>query len=235
MLQIRFISPLGKGLKSCVVNKVIIDGCTHLKPSVVPEVQHAGTVLLPPVLPPVGLDQGLVLLTILVVLHIGALAHTVSVETNIFGHIVGHVDLVYLMVDVVDLFPMVSVAVVGVRPVVGEPCQLWRVHKGGNSHCVGVIRVEVGASLQHLVGEPLELPHNKVTAVTFHQVIIASYQDHVQGPGVLLDHVIQPESIGKGVKGTTWYGHIVNVHGVSTVLAGGNVVRWSKELVKGAV
>ena len=71
--------------------------------------------------------------------------------------------------------------------------------------------------------------------MTFHQVIIASYQDHVQGPGVLLDHVIQPESIGKCVKGTTWYGHIVNVHGVSTVLAGGNVVRWSKELVKGAV
>ena len=48
-----------------------------------------------------------------------------------------HNDLVDLMVDEVDLFSMVSVVVVGVGAIVGEPCQLGRVHECGNCQCWG--------------------------------------------------------------------------------------------------
>ena len=43
---------------------------------------------------------------------------------------------------------------------------------------VGVIRVEVGASLHHNFGEPLKLPNNEVTHVSFLQVVVTCYQDH---------------------------------------------------------
>ena len=132
-----------KELEGSVDDEIVIDGPSHLEPLVVPEVQHVGAVLLPPVFPPVGLDHGLVLLTILVKHHLGGLAHTVCVEPGILGNIVNHVELFNLMINVINLLPVVSVVIVGVGPVVREPCQLGRVHEGGNSHCVGANGAEV--------------------------------------------------------------------------------------------
>ena len=49
-------------------------------------------------------------------------------ETDILGDIVGHIQLVYLVVDEVDFLPGVNIVIVREGAIVGEPCQ----HVGNN-------------------------------------------------------------------------------------------------------
>ena len=117
--------------------------------------------------------------------------------------------------------------------IVWEPGQLWCIHEVGDCH--SVVLAMVNASHLDIVSEPGEALHDAVSGVAIDHVIVAGHKHNIQRFRVPFLHIVQPESMSKGIYSSTWYGDIVAVHDIPFILLGGIVARRGIELVESAV
>ena len=174
-------------------DEVIVDGRGHLEPPVVVEMQHAGRVSLLPMFPAVCLNVAVMFLTIYVAVLSGGRADPVCVEVGEEWGAVGDVQQLDGLVEPHNFFQLVFI-LWRLLTIVREPSKLWWIHQGCNCHCVGSLLVKLsGALLQNHFGELLKTGYNEVTTIIMYKVVVASDQDHVQGFGVMLEHIVKLE------------------------------------------
>ena len=93
-------------LQGSVQHKVIVQSSTH---PVISHVEHPIRLLLTPMLPPMRPSLILVDLPILVLVLPGCFSNTVCVETNTNGHTILPVSQLNLVIQPVNLFPLIDI------------------------------------------------------------------------------------------------------------------------------
>ena len=89
--------------------------------------------------------------------------------------------------------------------------------------------------IQDGLGEVFVAIHDVVSAVTLDHVVVSSYNDNIQWPGVLHKLVIQPKSMVKSFNTSLRNSNVVDVHSVTLILTLGQVVWGGKELVESGI
>ena len=143
-------------------------------------------------LPPVALHVLHLDLPVLVPDVNGGLTGAIAVEAWKYWDRIINIKLCNFSIKVVNFFPFIIV-IEGFWAIVGKPAQFRRVHKGGNSHCIGNIGVLNLANVQDGAGKLLEPVHHIVPAVAEQQVSSASDHHNIHRAGK--GGIIQPESM----------------------------------------
>ena len=74
--------------------KILVDGNSHLHTPIIAQVKHSGGIVLPPVLPSMGLHHPLVELPVLVNVVPGGGSDPIRVETRVVGDAISPIQLV---------------------------------------------------------------------------------------------------------------------------------------------
>ena len=166
--------------------------------------------------PPVSFDSSLVNLSIPVSVAPGSCPDTIGVKTRKFRNVVPPILLVDSGIQPINFLSLIVISRVGDRPIVGKPCQLRSVHKGGDGD--GVLHL-VDLGIEDHGSKFLELVHNVLPVIIPNEVVIPCHDAHIHWPTMHSIQILDPKSITEGVDTSTFNGKIVAVKKIPSMLA----------------
>ena len=105
-----------------VLQEVFIDGPAKFKAFFIGQVKHPAVFLLSPPVPPMSFEGPHSCLSKIINPGGGRSPHSIGMDTEVAGDTVGKVDVMYLIVDPVNLGPLIFVASWLRDTIVRKPC-----------------------------------------------------------------------------------------------------------------